>query len=76
MHLCVLAKLTIGDLLCVYFFKLHGFLDLSFKLEYFVSDNTIREKIIKYDFDNIVLLHEDVKTLILTINFSNVVGHI
>lgn len=39
-----------------------------------MSDNTIREKIIKYDFENIVLLHDDVKTLILTINFSNVVG--
>lgn len=58
------------------FFKLHALLDLSSKLEYFVSENTIREKIIKYYFENIVLLCEDVKTLILAINFGNVVGHI
>jgi len=56
------------------FLKFHPLLDLSFKLEPFVSDNTLREKIIKYDLENIVLLHHDVKTLIPTINFSNAVG--
>lgn len=39
-----------------------------------MSDNTVGEKIIKYNFENIVLLHNEMKMLILTINFSNVVG--
>lgn len=52
---------------------LQPLLDLFFKMESLVLITPSGKKIIKYVFENIVPLYSDVKTLILTINFSNVV---